>query len=172
MSKKSYLIALLLVASLSGCSTVATQKEYIQADVAQEIAVNDAGLTLDQVISFEVDLDSRGELRYYEVDFVADGRSYEYDIDAYTGEILGHESKMPKETSASDTKITEEQAKQKAIERVPGATVEHIREFEIDREDGRLEYEGTIYYDKMEYEFEIDAKTGEFRSWDVEPIND
>ncbi|HJB04112.1 MAG TPA: PepSY domain-containing protein, partial [Candidatus Evtepia excrementipullorum] len=51
---------------------------------------------------------------------------------------------------------------------VPGATASDIYEFETDRDDGRLEYEGTIYYDGTEYEFTIDGYSGAIRDWDVE----
>ena len=57
-------------------------------------------------------------------------------------------------------------------ELVPGATAADIREFETDHDDGRLEYEGKIYYNKMEYEFEIDGYSGAIRDWDVESIFD
>ena len=38
----------------------------------------------------------------------------------------------------------------------------------MDRDDGRLEYEGTIYYDGMEYEFTIDGYSGAVRDWEAE----
>ncbi|MBP3486562.1 MAG: PepSY domain-containing protein, partial [Oscillospiraceae bacterium] len=59
-----------------------------------------------------------------------------------------------------------------ALAQVPGATVDNIREFGVDYDDGRLEYEGKIYYDHMEYEFEIDGYSGAIRSWDVESVYD
>lgn len=36
------------------------------------------------------------------------------------------------------------------------------------RDDGRLEYEGTIYYNGVEYEFSIDGYSGAIRSWEVD----
>ena len=55
---------------------------------------------------------------------------------------------------------------------VPGATAGNIAEFETDRDDGRIEYEGKIYYGGMEYEFEIDAYSGAFRKWECEYDDD
>ncbi len=55
---------------------------------------------------------------------------------------------------------------------VAGATAADIREFELDRDDGQVQYEGKIIYNGMEYEFEIDAYSGAIRSWDAESIYD
>ena len=39
---------------------------------------------------------------------------------------------------------------------------------ELDRDDGRLQYEVKIVYNNMEYDFDIDASTGSILSRDVE----
>lgn len=67
-----------------------------------------------------------------------------------------------------DGLIGEEKAKQLALDRVEGASTDHLRDFDLDKDDGRLEYEGEIRYNGMEYEFEIDAKSGEFIKWNSE----
>ena len=83
------------------------------------------------------------------------------------------ENKQPvKENSSSQSAISEAKAKEIALAQVPGATLSDIKEFEIDHDDGRLEYEGKIYYDHKEYEFEIDGYSGAIRDWDVESIYD
>lgn len=68
----------------------------------------------------------------------------------------------------ADTKISEQRAKEIALEKVPGATEENIRKFKKDHDDGRYVYEGEILYNKTEYDFEIDAESGEIISWDQE----
>ena len=69
-----------------------------------------------------------------------------------------------------ETKISEDRAKEIALSKVPGATKENIRGFKKDFDDGRTEYEGEIIYNKTEYEFEIDAETGEIKKWESESI--
>ena len=83
------------------------------------------------------------------------------------------ETNEKKDASAnSSTEISDEEAKKIALAQVPGAKESDIREFEVDYADGRLEYEGSIYYGEMEYEFEIDGYSGAIRSWEVESIYD
>ncbi len=73
-------------------------------------------------------------------------------------------------TGDGTTKISEEEAKQIALNQVAGAASQHIHEFKSDYDNGKLKYEGKIYYEQTEYEFEIDGYTGAILEWDVEPI--
>lgn len=72
-------------------------------------------------------------------------------------------TEMNKENLIGETK-----AKELALAKVDGATEDNIRYFDLDKDRGRLEYEGEIRYGGMEYEFEIDAQTGEFLKWQEE----
>ena len=42
----------------------------------------------------------------------------------------------------------------------------------LERDDGRELYEGTIVYNGMKYEFEVDAYSGAIREWDAESVYD
>lgn len=68
---------------------------------------------------------------------------------------------------ASNVSITLEEAQNIALERVPGATAQNIS-IELDEDDGWYIYEGDILYNRMEYEFEIDANTGNILKWETE----
>lgn len=52
-----------------------------------------------------------------------------------------------------------------ALKKVPGANSSHVKEIHLDRENGRMVYEGEIYYNGWEYEFDIDAVTGAIVKW-------
>ena len=54
-----------------------------------------------------------------------------------------------------------------AVEKVPGATENDLR-IELDYDDGRYRYEGDIIYQQVEYDFEINADTGEVIEWSEE----
>lgn len=73
--------------------TVTTDPEpsaYIGVDRAKEIALSHAGLTDATFESAELDEDDG--VMVYELDFIADGVEYEYEINALTGEIIKHQS--------------------------------------------------------------------------------
>lgn len=69
--------------------------------------------------------------------------------------------------TSSGAQISLEEAMQIALDRVPGATEQNIS-IELERDDGWLIYEGDILYNRMEYEFEIDAQSGTMLKWEEE----
>lgn len=84
----------------------------------------------------------------------------------------GH-SHAAEHSSGQDTGgITADEAKELALDRVTGAAQENMWEFKPDTDNGRAVYEGKIVYGGMEYEFEIDAGTGEFLEWEQEPADE
>lgn len=82
----------------------------------------------------------------------------------------GNSAALSGEITAQD--ITDAKAKEIALAKVPGAKESDIREFEKERDNGTDKYSGKIYYEKQEYEFEIDARSGEIIKWEVESIYD
>lgn len=152
-------------ASQSGSGTITENQ-------ARQIALDHAGLSASQVTFLKSRLDYDDGRQVYDVEFYSsDYTEYDYEIDAATGDILSYDSDAEgyAPPTANTTAITADQARQIALAEVPGATVNDIYEFELDRDDGRLEYEGTIYYNGMEYEFTIDGYSGAIRSWEAEP---
>lgn len=151
-------------------------QETISEEMAKEAALNHAGVSADQVTFVKAGLDWDDGRQHYDVEFyTADYREFDYDIDPYTGEVLSFDHDAEYYTppaNSSGAELTADEAKALALAQVPGATLEHIREFNVDYDDGRLEYEGAIYYNHMEYEFEIDGFSGAIRNWDVESIYD
>ena len=64
-------------------------------------------------------------------------------------------------------RISLEEARDIALARVEGATASNIS-IELDHDDGWYVYEGEIFYNGMEYEFEIDADSGNILKWEEE----
>lgn len=148
----------------------------VTEEQARETALSHAGLTADQVTFVRSKLDRDDGRLMYDVEFYTSGyKEYDYEIDASTGEILSYDydaegySYQPNATPG--TAITAEQARAIALAEVPGAAESDIYEFETDRDDGRLEYEGKIIYNNTEYEFTIDGYSGAIREWDAEPFH-
>lgn len=68
---------------------------------------------------------------------------------------------------STGTTISLEEAQNIALERVPGATARDLS-IELEQDDGWYTYEGDIEYNGVEYEFEIDANTGNILKWEEE----
>lgn len=155
------------------------EKKALSVNEVKAIALAHAGITADQATFVKSGLDWDDGRETYDLEFyTSDHREFDYDIDPYSGEVLSYdhdaEYYTPPAPSSNEGsgRLSAEEAKTIALAQVPGAKVDNIREFEVDYDDGRLEYEGKIYYDHMEYEFEIDGYSGAIRNWDVESIYD
>ena len=72
---------------------------------------------------------------------------------------------------ASNSYIGVNRAMNIALKKVPGANNSHMKKIHLDRENGRMVYEGEIYYNGQEYEFDIDAVTGDIVKWKVEGVS-
>ena len=107
----------------------------------------------------------------YEVEFYSGNKEYDYEIDAATGSIVGYDYDIENYTipssgnsgTSSGSYITREKARQLAQAKAPNATLVKL---EFDFDDGRAVYEGELREGRTEYEFEIDAATGNFIKWE------
>lgn len=149
----------------------------ITKDKAKSIALEDAGVKEADTEFLWVKEDYDDGRAIYEVEFYAKGKEYDYDIEKSTGKILSSDFDIENYTpgngnsgNANGTSgeiLSLDKARSLALARVPGATEQDIR-IQLDRDDGRQVYEGEIYYNRMEYEFEMDAATGNFIEWSAE----
>lgn len=174
-------------------------KEFTQKQ-AKEIALKHAGLAADAVtvIKEKADIDD-GRLIYELEFYTGDYQKYEYEIDGRSGEILAWDfdadsayarqdaqnrqtkadagdragEKRPDGTSDEKRGFTQEDAKAAALRRAG------LKEGQViwgqvykEHDDGRLIYKGEFFHNQTEYEFEMDAVSGEILDWDVESIDD
>ena len=139
---------------------------------AQEIALAHAGVNAADATITKSKLDYDDGRQIYELEWYANGAKYDYEIAVATGEIVnsGYEAKTVVGTGSSAT-VSEATAKQTALARVSGATEKDIYEWKLDYDDGRPEYEGKIIYGGTEYEFAIDAASGNVTEWEAETLN-
>lgn len=167
-------------------NTAANTTSYIGEEKALSIALENAGLTQDQLVYSQVELEADDGVWKYNVEFFADNKEFDYEIEATRGTILSYDSDMegnfippattPNGQSATPgtgnaSSISIEDATKTALDRVPGATSENIHIYN-EFDDGRSVYEGKIIYNNMEYDFEIDAATGNITSWEEESVYD
>lgn len=139
---------------------------------AQEIALAHAGVNAADATITKSKLDYDDGRQVHELEWYANGAKYDYEVAVATGEIVnsGYEAKTVVGTGNSAT-VSEATAKQTALARVSGATEKDIYEWKLDYDDGRPEYEGKIIYGGTEYEFTIDAASGNITEWDAEALN-
>lgn len=147
----------------SGSTGLITEEE------AASIAKEHAQVTDCTMLPVKLDRDDGRQV--YDVEFfTADGKEYDYEIDAATGEVLSYDYDAERQaaTASGTASITEAEAKALVLAQVPGAAEENFLEFKTDYDDGRLEYEGELFYDGMKYEFTVDGYSGTIREWESE----
>ena len=174
----------------------ASDKAYIGEAEAKAAAVAHAGVKEAEITRYEVEMDYERGPMVYEIEFHHNGREYDYDIDAVTGEVLWSESerdddyrsaKQPQNSQnqqPQEQQNAQQQAKPAAAEEghigkeaAKAAALAHAglsesqvsrMKCELDREDGRVVYEIEFKCDGMEYEYEIDASSGSVIKYDKE----
>lgn len=195
---RKYIVMGLTLAALLGILTGCGETTDIGKDKAVQIALEDAKLTETDISRLYVEKDLENGKDTYEVKFSNDSKEYEYEILADGGKIVkasfsiediafrGGSNEVsddnPTESllqkpqdkpavenngNSVDGQISLAEASKLALARVPGATAKDLK-IELDYDDGKYKYEGDIIYDSKEYEFEIDAVTGNFLEWSEE----
>lgn len=163
-----------------GTQDPSTQNPGIQGEIsesrAKEIALTDAGITEADVLAILVKRDFDDGRIVYDVDFYSQNQEFDYEIDAITGAIISrdfeiendflYQSQIAGNGTAAGT-ISMEQATSIVLNRVSGATAQNVF-MKLDYDDGYLKYEGEVYYNGIEYEFELNAQTGDVLEWSEE----
>lgn len=145
----------------------------ISADQAKEIALHHAGVAANEAHFQKVKFDYDDRRQNYDVEFVAGGTEYDYEIDANTGSIISFDSEVKhghyRNSASVGDIISADQAKQIAFDHAR-TTANDVRFVKVkqDHEDGRLIYEIKFYIGFTEHEYEIDAVTGNIISYDVD----
>ncbi|MFD1206299.1 PepSY domain-containing protein [Sporosarcina contaminans] len=151
--------------------STATNGKMLTADQAVAIAQKKARGTVTKV---KVDTDDGR--KHYDIEIKDGTYEYDFEIDAYTGDIIEYEKEFDDDKKQSNSKVnetnktmlTEDQAIAIAMKNAKG----HVTEIELDYEDGRKVYEIEIEDGKYEYDFEIDAMTGEIVKFEKDRDDD
>lgn len=182
---------------LAGSAALAAPSgNYIGSEKAQQIALENAGLSADSVTFIRTKLDYDDGRAEYEVEFYQGNVEYDYDIDAVSGTILSwdhdaeyYDAKHPVSGTGSGTGnsagsvssntgaasaagteyLTMEAAKQAALQHA-GVSESDARRMEIDfdYEHGMAIYEIEWKVGWTEYSYEISAATGEVVSYEMD----
>lgn len=143
-------------------------KAYIGAEKALEIALTHAGVQKGAVKDIEVELDFKRGIMVYEVEFKTGGMEYEHLINAITGEIIEDKQKLDDDDDITvpENAINAQKARGIALEHA-GVAAENVTDFEIDldRKNGVAVYEVEFRAGDTEYDYVINAQTGEVISF-------
>ena len=149
----------------------------IGEDAALQAALEAAGVSESDASRLRISKDRDDGRVVYEIRFDVDQTEYDYDVLASDGQILSSDVELRNDDrdddddrnrgSNADVAISREEAIDIALAKVSGATENDIR-IELDHDDGRYKYEGDIIYERVEYDFEIDANSGDVLEWSEE----
>lgn len=140
---------------------------FIGIEEAKKLVLENANVTLEEVTITKAKLDFEKGAYVYEIEFKKDSVYYEYEINAVTGAVI----KFEVDNGDDDDNvpvgqyISVEDAKRKAFAHA-GVAAESVvlEKAELDVEHGIVIYEIEFKSGGYEYEYEINATTGEIIS--------
>ena len=194
MTKKflSLLVAVLILVGLVGCAasentdqsgaTQPAQSKLLTEKEAQNIALEHADLTAEQVTLLRTHYDEDDGVPEYEVEFRQGDYEFDYTIHAETGKVLQWDRELEQSPTQAPTepptevateppateapkkaqpKLSREEARDIALDHA-GFNQSQVKalEIEYDFDDGVPEYSVEFYADGWEYDYEIHAETG------------
>ena len=149
----------------------------ITEDEAKKVALEHAGIKESDVTNLKIKLDTEDGIKEYEVEFFSGNTEYDYDINAISGEIISFDNDVEDDfnnnSNSNDTEtdssniITEDEAKKIALDHA-GMKESDITNLKIklDTENGVKEYEVEFFSGNTEYDYDINAISGEIMSFD------
>ena len=169
-------------------SSTETSGSVIGEDAALAAALKHAGLASGDVQMLKNKLDWDDGVQEYDVEFRTDSKKYDYTVNAQTGDIRSYEidairqtasaPAVSKETSSVSSApassqnsgvIGEDAALAAALKHAGLASNDvQVLKNKLDWDDGVQEYEIEFYSGNTEYDYTVNAQTGEIRSYDAE----
>lgn len=155
----------------------ASDKAYISMDEAKQRALDHAGVQAGACAYLRAELDCDDGRMVYDVEFYVSetGVEHEMELDARTGDIL--ESKQEREGQPGQDppeavpagRIGSDKALSLALAHAGVAAADAtVLDLDFDGDDGRAAYELEFLAGGKEYEYRVDAVTGDILGWKIE----
>lgn len=164
---------------------VIASTNYIGKSKAKAIALDHAGVSEAALIEYEAELDQDDYRTVYDIEFETNEAEYDYELDALTGEIIESESRQTQKANKNDTSpiptkppviyLSEDRIKEIVFQHA-GVDAANVYELEIeldgiDDDDDRAVYEVDFKVGRTEYDYDVDAITGNIIKSKVEPAD-
>lgn len=158
----SLLLSIVMVFSLTMVFAM-TLNAYaaINLDAAKQIALDDAGLSMSEVVFTEAKLDGRE----FDIDFRSGRAEYDYEI-SNEGKILSLAYDSNNRVAGSKT-LNADAAKEAALKFI-GADAADAQRLRCEYDDG--EYEVSFVYGDREYDLNVSAVDGSIIEYDYETV--
>ena len=151
----------------------------ISSDEAKQIALQHANLLDNQVTFIKVSQDYDDGINKYEIEFYYNNTEYDYEINAYSGEILKFDydaeyynpsntiSYSNSQSSSTQNLISSDEAKNIALQHA-NLTDNQVTFIKVskDYDDGIHIYEVEFHYNNREYNYDINAINGTILSYE------
>ncbi len=155
--------------------SVNNNQNKITVEQAKEIALKHANLSENQVKFIKTDQEIDHGIEKYNIEFYFDNKEYDYNINANTGDIISFDCDMGnynnnnQSVNNNQNKITVEQAKQIALKHA-NLSENQVNFIKVNKDidDGVEKYDIKFYFNNKEYEYDINANTGDIISFDYD----
>ncbi|WP_124101363.1 PepSY domain-containing protein [Ruminococcus sp. Marseille-P6503] len=150
------------------------QSAVISENEAKSAALADAGLTENDVTFIKVKLDTDDFIKTYDIEFYTSDTEYDYEINAADGTVKEKSTEAFRiqtnsAANGSDNYIGVDKAKEIALAHA-GLTEAEVQfsKAKLENDDGITEYDISFYSSGTEYEYTVNAVSGEIIEFDYE----
>ena len=161
----------------NGNNTAQPQEDSL--DEAKAAALRDAGLSDSDVTFKKTELDHSHGTQVYDIEFYTSDTKYDYEIDASNGTVLEKniEQFQIQANPTTDSAINSSGNDYIGVDRAKEIALNHARlnesdvqfaKAKLENDDGGVEYEIEFYSGRTEYDYTIDAVSGNIIEYDVD----
>ena len=160
----------------NGNSTAQSQEDSL--DTAKAAALKDAGLSESDVTFKKAELDYDHGTQIYDIEFYTSDTEYEYEIDASGGTVLKKNiEQFQIQTNPTNSAINSSDNNYIGVDRAKEIALNHAQlnesdvqfvKAKLENDDGGVEYEIEFYSGRTEYDYTIDAVSGNIIEYDVD----
>ena len=160
----------------NGNSTAQSQKDSL--DEAKAAALRDAGLSESDVTFKKTELDHSHGTQVYDIEFYTSDTKYDYEIDASNGTVLEKNiEQFQIQTNPTDGAINSSNNDYIGVDHAKEIALNHAQlnesdvqfaKAKLENDDGGVEYEIEFYSGRTEYDYTIDAISGNIIEYDVD----